>query len=164
MIRLGSNWYITLADLSLILFMVAGHAVTEDGVGAPGPDQVQGNPLPAEGEPVAVYRVAAGAPPLRQWLDSVGQDDRLLLTIIGHHAGPDAAEVTAQAAALAAQAGQQGTGARILVEPGPADELLAVLSYDRPDDGAKVATGKWHGDCSAGPGKGLVPGKDKPCD
>lgn len=156
MIRLGTNWYITLADLSLILFMVAGHAVTENGPAG----QVQGNPLPAEGEPVAVYRVAAGAPPLRQWLQGQAQDDRLRLTIIGHHAGPDATQVTAQAAALAAQAGQQGAGARILVEPGPTDEVLAVLSYDRPDESAA----KWHGDCSAEPSKGNAPGKDTQCD
>lgn len=151
MTRLGSHWYITLADLSLILFMATASAVHEDAS-----PMVEGNPLPAEGEPVAVYRAGAGAPPLRQWLESQGHDDRLRLTIIAHHTGPDAAKVTVQAAALAAEARQQGADARILVEPGVAEEVLAVLAYDRVP--------KWHGDCSAGSSKGHAPGKDTQCD
>jgi len=156
MIRLANNWYITLADLSLILFMVAGHAVTDNGPAAAVSSTVAGNPLPAEGEPVAVYRAGADAPAIARWLQGQLRDDRLRLTVIGHYAGGDAGPVTARAAALAAEARQQGAQARILVEPAPADEVLAVLSYDRAPD--------WHGDCTAVADKGHAPGKDNPCD
>lgn len=151
MSRLGSHWYITLADLSLILFMATASAVHEDAS-----QTVQANPLPAEGEPVAVYRAGADAPPLRQWLASQGQDDRLRLTIIAHHAGADVAVAAQQAAALAAQAGPQGAEARIVVEGGAAAQVLAVLSYDRAP--------AWHGDCRASANQGVTPGKDTQCD
>lgn len=125
MIRLGTGWYITLADLSLILFMVTASAVQEDAEQA-----VRASPLPAEGEPVAVYRAGAGAPPLRDWLAAQGADDRLRLTIIARHGGADAAPVAAAAAAMAREGGKQAAQARIVIEPGPATEVLAVLSYD----------------------------------
>jgi hypothetical protein len=128
MIRLGNHWTITLADLSLILFIIAASALEAPAV--PAPPAALANPLPAEGEPVAVYRAGAGAPPLAEWLAQQAGDDRLQLTIIARYTGTDAAAQAAQAAALAAQAGPQMRDARIVVEPGETAEMLAVLAYD----------------------------------
>lgn len=146
MIRLGTNWYITLADLSLILFMATASAVHQDAAPV-----VEGNPLPAEGEPVAVYRAGPQAPPIREWLAGQAMDDRLRLTIIAHHATGDTAALAAQATQLAIDAGPDGADARIVVEPGPQNEVLAVLSYDRAPE--------WHAGCSDQGSR-----KDKSCE
>lgn len=135
MIRLSYGWYVMLADLALILFMVTAQAV-HDGEA----QQLAGSPLPAEGEPVAVYRPGNGAPPLRQWLAEEAQDQRLRLTVIARYTGPDAQEAALAAARLASDAG--GNQTRVVVEPGQRQELLAVLAFDQVPAG-------WHGDCNA---------------
>lgn len=135
MIRLSYGWYVMLADLALILFMVTAQAVHDGEAHMPA-----GNPLPAEGEPVAIYRTGNGAPPLRQWLAAEAQDQRLRLTVIARYTGADAEEAALAAARLAADAGDNR--ARVVIEPGDRQELLAVLAYDQGPTG-------WHGDCSA---------------
>jgi hypothetical protein len=164
MIRFSNGWAIPLADLALILFMVTAQAVHEGDLGdlggsAPSASAhpVAGNPLPAEGQPLAIYRAGNNAPPLRQWLARQGADDRAQLTIIAHHSGADMAAAVAAATTLAAAAGQ-GAHARIVVEPGAPGEVLAVLAYDRAP--AAAPTG-WHGDCKAGT---MNSRKDTRCD
>ena len=118
--RAGSGWQTVLADLSLILFMVMASAVNEAPASAPAaplPPAV----LPALGDPVALWRQAPGAPPLKDWLASSGPDPRLRLTIL---AAPDAA---IEALALAAGAGRP---ARVLIEPG-GNGISAALTYDQ---------------------------------
>lgn len=136
MIRLSNGWYVMLADLALILFMVTAQAVHE-GDTVP----VAGNPLPAEATPIGIYRPGNGAPDLRQWLAAAGRDERMRLTVIARHTGDDSAAAARAAAALAHDAGE-GSRARIVVEPADKDEVLAVLAYDRAPAG-------WHGDCNA---------------
>jgi hypothetical protein len=105
--RAGSGWQTVLADLSLILFMVMAAAVRQT------PPEVAGQPpppLPALGEPVAVWRAVAGA------------DPKLRLTILA----PARAGTAAQA--LAATAGRS---ARIVLETESDGAVLAALTYDR---------------------------------
>ncbi|MFM5924014.1 MAG: hypothetical protein ACKOPG_07515 [Novosphingobium sp.] len=114
--RMGSGWQTVLADLSLILFMVTASAVSQTPA-VPG----QARPvLPALGEPAAVWRQAAGAPPLASWL-AASPDPRLRLTIV---AAP------AEAAAALKLAGAAGRPARVLVEP-EASGIAATLTYDK---------------------------------
>lgn len=117
--RAGSGWQTAMADLSLILFMVTAVAVNE----RPGPRAAPAAiMLPALGEPVAVWRSAAGAPGLRDWLRETALDPNLRLTLL---ASADQAEA---ALALAAGAGRP---ARIVIEADARGPVAAVLTYDQ---------------------------------
>lgn len=115
--RAGSGWQTVLADLSLILFIVSASAVSQAPPSAPPPITA----LPALGDPVALWRAGAGAPPLKDWLTSAAPDPRLRLTIM---AAP------ADAAAALALAAEAGRPARVLIEPS-AGGLIAALTYDQ---------------------------------
>lgn len=121
--RSVSSWQTVLADLSLILFMVTASALGD--APAPKPLPPPAPPakpaVPALGEPVALWRDAAGAPALKDWLAQSANDPRLRLTIL---ATPENA---ARALALAANASRP---ARIVLEPGRSG-VEAALVYDQ---------------------------------
>ena len=132
-----AGWQTTLADLALILFMVTAAAMAERPETA---DPVEvGNPVPARGEPLAIYRAAPNAPPLADGLAEQPRDARQNLTIIAHYVAGGNAEAAAAAVALASEAGAAGHSARIVVEPGPASELVAVLDFDGRASGTGIA-------------------------
>ena len=56
----SKGWQVIIADLALILFMVTAAAMKR------GREDLASDPLPVRGEPVAIYREAKGAPPVRQ--------------------------------------------------------------------------------------------------
>lgn len=131
---IGAGWQTILADLSLILFMVTAAALAEAPESAPAPAPKPSASAPPASAPraeaVAVWRDDPGAPPLRQWLASIG-DPRLHLTITVAYAPGKRAEAAARAAALAAAAGPRGAEARLVIEPGRPAGISAVLGYDR---------------------------------
>jgi hypothetical protein len=132
--RAGSGWQTVLADLSLILFMTtaATLAATPDDETAGQARTVRTGQAPSPAsEPVAIYRPAAGAPPLSQWLAEQSPDARQRLTIVGHYAPGGQAELLSRIAALANEAGTRLQGVRIVAEPGTPD-LVATLAYDAP--------------------------------
>ena len=150
----GVSWQTILADLSLILFMVTASALANapDGPLGTDPDapprqRPAARPAPPppaitpslRAEPVGVWRPAAGAPTLPQWLHDVAGDPRLRLTITVHYApgGRDAA--LAQAVQLDRAAGGFGQTARIVVEPGQPAGANAVVGYD--SEGTDAAAG-----------------------
>jgi hypothetical protein len=125
--RLSAGWQTTIADLALILFMVTAAAI--DGHD----DPTDSAPSPAaSGEPLAVYRAGEHAPPLREWLAEQAPDERQYLTIVAGYTEGDAAGAAGRALVLAAQAQAVGAAARIVLEPGDGDELVATLAFDRP--------------------------------
>ncbi|WP_428331786.1 hypothetical protein [Novosphingobium sp.] len=153
----STGWQTILADLSLILFMVTASALANAPDGPLGP---AGDPLPAShprapgpapkpapiaalvhAEPIGVWRAAAGAPPLGQWLHDVARDPRLRLTITVHYppdAGPALRKAAlAQALHLDAAAGAHAADARVVVEPGLPAGASAMLGYDA--DGTQIA-------------------------
>lgn len=115
--RAGTGWQTTLADLSMILFLVSAGAVNQ----SPPPDTTAS--LPVVGDPVALWRAGRGGPSLAQWLAAQPVDPRQRLTIV---AAPEAA---AEAQSLAREAGQP---ARVVLDPGQSAAPFAALSYDRP--------------------------------
>lgn len=123
--RAGTGWQYALADLSLILFMVTGAALTQ-AVGKSGSMQ----PSP-QGEPLALWRAGAGAPPLREWLEAQAPDDRQQLTIVARYGAGGQARALEEARTLAVSAGEAGAEARIIVEPGEGG-AAATLAYDVP--------------------------------
>ncbi len=125
--RAGTGWQTTLADLSIILFMVTASVVGQSDA-APLPQAAEPSP---QSQPLAVYRAEAGAPPLREWLGAQSLDVRQQLTIVAQFAPGHQLEALSQAEALAREAGEAGTRARILVEPGTGG-TMASLAYDDP--------------------------------
>lgn len=126
--RAGSGWQTVMADLCLILFMVTAAALSaQRGVSA-SPSRPQ--PAP-RAEPLAVYRPGPGAPPLGDWLAAQAPDPRQQLTVVAHYRPGGEDEALALAARLLAEAGPQGSRARVVVEPGE-DGTLAMLAYDDP--------------------------------
>lgn len=122
--RSASSWQTVLADLSLILFMVTASALGDapEANTPPPPPSVPVQPaIPALGEPVALWREAAGAPALGDWLAQSANDPRLRLTILA------APEQAARALALAATSPRP---ARIVLEPGRSG-VEAALVYDQ---------------------------------
>ena len=142
----AGGWQTIIADLALILFMVSisASAPSPEASRQAAADAAAGieAPAPLPAAPSAIYRVAEGAPTLARWLAGQPRDPRQRLTILARHrAGAEPA--AAAALALAAEARAQGHAARIVIEPAAADELLAMLAFDAPQD-------PWHDDCSAG--------------
>lgn len=119
--RMGSGWQTVLADLSLILFMVTATAVSDLPPRAPKPPPSARVTLPALGDPVAVWRAAAGGPSLAEWLAAQPQDPRQRLTLVA--APADGPAVLSQAAKLPRPA-------RVLIEPGLSSPPYATLTYD----------------------------------
>lgn len=142
-----TGWQTTLADLALILFMVTAAAMAaKPPPEKAGPEKVgaekaveTASPLPASGEPLAIYRVARGAPPLADWLRDQPRDTRQNLTIIARYSAGARDQSTAAANALAAEAGDFGRSARIVVEPAQVSELIAVLDFDGRQSGTRIA-------------------------
>lgn len=127
------GWQTSLADLSLILFMLAAaalHDKPQERAEKPGVSA----PASAQSEPLAVYDAAPDAPPLGAWLDQQAVDPRQQLTITARYGPTPGAREAAlrEAARLLAQAGPAGRAARVVVEPGAGPARVA-LAYDTPD-------------------------------
>lgn len=119
--RAGSGWQYALADLSLILFLVAASAAALPGGGAA--------KAPERSEPVAVYRTGPGAPALKDWLRGQPADPRQQLTILARYGPADLSATMTLAEAMAHEAALTGRRARIVIEPGQGG-ISASLAYD----------------------------------
>lgn len=132
-VRAGTGWQTLMADLSIILFMVTAAALSQSGPGKAQAARAATSTATAEpsqrGEPIAVYRTGAGAPPLGEWLDSQPRDPRQLLTIVSTYAPGKQAEAMARATRLANDAAARAVLTRVVVEPGAGD-ATATLAYD----------------------------------
>jgi len=131
-VRAGTGWQYLLADLSLILFMITAAALaqTED-VSKVAAKAAEYSTLSPQSEPVALYRVESGAPPLGKWLQDQSADARQQLTIVAQYGPGKQAEALRQAETLAREAGEAGAKARIVIEPGQGG-TTAALAYDVP--------------------------------
>lgn len=117
--RAGSGWQTVLADLSLILFMVAASAVS----------QARDDPAAPSGgfamaEPVAVWRPSPAGPTLAGWLADQPTDPRLRLTLFVH------APAGGEGAALRLTA-DAAPDARVVIDREPGPPLEAILAYDQ---------------------------------
>lgn len=142
--RAANGWQTSLADLSLILFMVAAAAASRVPLNAPAAKpasppanarQISAGPSP-QAEPLAVYIAAPDAPSLADWLAQQDDDPRHRLTVTAQYGEGAQAQAKAleQALELAREAGRAGRQARIVVEPGTG-AARAVLAFDAPGAG-----------------------------
>lgn len=131
MIRTANgSWLVPLADLSLILFIVTGGALTaslgrEEDVPATRPESA-----PAEGVAAAVYIDAPGAPPLPQMLAGHPLGAGEQLSVVGYYAPGDRADVVRRTEALAAQAIDAGIAPRVILQPARETLVIARLAHD----------------------------------
>lgn len=135
-VRARGSWPIVIADLALILFLVAAAAMNRHG------EREQSALLPVRAEPLATFRPNARAPSLQEWLAGQPRDDRERLTIVGRYPAGQIAAASKDAIELAFEAEAAGRHARVVLEPAARPDLVAVLAFE--------GTVAWHGDCSAG--------------
>ena len=137
-VRVGTGWQTTIADLSMILFMLTASAVTHQKPQAHAATAAARNteraPIQpaARSEPTAIWIAGEGAPPLETWLAQQPRDSRQQVTVTATYAPGAMDEALAQAQNLARQAGD----ARVVVEPG-SPGVRVVIGYDAPE--AKLA-------------------------
>ena len=81
-----------------------------------------------------MYRAGDDAPPVAQWLAEQAPDERQQLTIVARYRPGHADEVARKALAIAVDAGEMGQSARIVLEQGGSEEVLAILAFDRPPE------------------------------
>lgn len=145
--RSALGWQTSLADLSLVLFLVVATAASKQG--SHGAKAAPSAPAPSApslaastlGEPLAVYAATPDAPPLAEWLGGQVSDPRQQLTITARY-GPEQGEqarAMAEAARLLGEAKAQGRSARVVVEPGAGPARVA-LAFDTPQT-VKLAQG-----------------------
>lgn len=124
----GNSWLTTLADLSIILFMVTAADLSNAKVEADAPENVSA--MVAVSEPVAVFRPEAGKMKLGAWLAGQADDPRQHLTILVRH-GPGSMDAAmARGLELARESESAGKPARIISEQGESDDITAILAYD----------------------------------
>jgi hypothetical protein len=136
-LRTAANWQWILADLALILFLVAltGLPAAEAGTAAPAPAAKPARARPAEiAAAQALYRPLRGGPALGDWLKQQQRDPRATLTIFAAYGegGEGLAWAAARRLAAEAAAADAGLAVRVIIAPGPAADLYASLAYDRP--------------------------------
>lgn len=138
--RTAASWQTSLADLSLILFMISAAAISRQQGYLRQEKQArvqfrEAHAPFAKGTPLAIYIAAPGAPPLARWLAVQASDPRQRVTVTAPY-GPapgDMAQSLAEAGRLASEAEAAGHKARIVVEPGMPPARV-VLAFDDPDE------------------------------
>lgn len=129
----SQSWLMTLADLTIILFMVTAADLSR--ADARVAETAKSVAAIATAEPVAIFRPGNGS--LAAWLAGQPADPRQQLTILVRHARGNQAPAMGKGMAMLEQAQQAGRDARLIVEEGEHSEAAAFLAYDASP--AKVA-------------------------
>ena len=130
LIRSATSWHLILADLALILFLMAAAALEkDDSVASPeGADIVP--PIEAS---QALYRAGPGLVTLAQWLDQQPRDPRAALTVVALHAPGDEDRAWTEARAMEQVATAQGVRVRAIIRPAMQSDIYASLAFDQPE-------------------------------
>lgn len=125
-----TSWQVTLADLSLILFLVtlSGFAARTE-YGKEG--DASATP-PSIAPSQALYRPIEGGQPLGEWLAEQPPDPRATLTIIVRHPDSEAEWALRQAAELHSAGSGANFPIRVIIEEGASRSAHASLAFDRP--------------------------------
>ncbi len=133
-IRTPSSWQLILADLSLILFLIAlaglaGMHQTERNDPQTRPQEAHAPQL-AIAPSQALYRPSASGPSLDHWLAEQPRDHRATLTIFASYRADDRSEIWREAEELARAAETSGVATRIVLTPATRPDLYASLAFD----------------------------------
>ncbi len=127
-----NGWQLILADLALILFLLAVAALS--GVASkPLAGELTETPEPATAPSQALYRKGPGMPSLAQWLSTQPRDPRAALTIYATYEAGTGGQAMAQTQVLSREAIQAGHSPRIIVEPGEVSDVFVSLAFDAAD-------------------------------
>lgn len=139
----STRWEMLLADLSLILFIVAlaglasaqiGQIEGEETAQEPEPDESKSEALQIA-QSQALYRQVEGGPDIAQWLDQQALDPRLTLTIFVDYEEGKEVQAWGEAAALVAAAREKGVGVRTVMNQREAGDIYASLAFDAVPQG-----------------------------
>lgn len=139
-IRGGSGWQTTTADLALILFLITAQAVRDE----PAP-AASASPVIEEKEaPLASSALARHKPErgesVSEWLRTSVTDDRQVATISVSYTSGRRDGALAEGARLLSEAEAAGVAARLVAMPDARDETVIAVDYLRaPGDGTKLA-------------------------
>lgn len=130
MITRGLNtWQLILADLALILFLVALTALVlekDEASAEPSPMQLSAQIAPSQ----SLFRPTASGPSLTRWLGEQTRDPRATLTVVALVSGPLDSETWSRAQALATEASKSDMRVRTVIVEGEESEIYATLAYD----------------------------------
>lgn len=127
--RFGPSWQTTTADLALILFLVVSAAAVDDDAAAVRPPHREVSPV--ETPSTAVYRPGSSMS-LEDWLAGQNEDERLSITVLVQRAGGSRSNSLARGEALLTRIERTGRSAKMVVQPGPQDDISVVMAYDAP--------------------------------
>jgi hypothetical protein len=140
LVRGGQGWQLILADLALILFLLALSALpaAEAETGRKLADrearersaQRVAQPSPEIAAAQALYRPVAGGPSLAAWLADQPRDPRATLTVFVRHRPGDGAAAWDAAKLLADDASASRFAVRTIITAGQTPDLYASLAYD----------------------------------
>lgn len=142
--RSSHSWQLILADLALILFLLALSALPA-AEAETGKKLVEARALSQEARRPAAFEVAAaqalfrpvaGGPSLAEWLASQPRDSRATLTVFVRHPRNGEAAAWSTARSLAREAEASGVAVRTVVSAGEEAEVYASLGYDALVPGA----------------------------
>jgi hypothetical protein len=136
--RSSHGWQLILADLALILFLLALSALpaaeAETGKklieARARSEDVRRPPAFEVAAAQALFRPVAGGPSLGQWLASQPRDPRATLTVFVQHPRNDEATAWSTARSLAREAELSGVAVRTVVSAGEEADVYASLGYD----------------------------------
>ncbi|HSF12433.1 MAG TPA: hypothetical protein VLA50_05615 [Erythrobacter sp.] len=145
--RSSHSWQLILADLALILFLLALSALPA-AEAETGKKLVEARALSQEARRPAAFEVAAaqalfrpveGGPSLAEWLASQPRDPRATLTVFVRYPRNGEAVAWSTARSLAREAEASGVAVRTMVSAGDEAEVYASLGYDALVLGGGVA-------------------------
>ncbi len=150
----ATGWQFILADLALILFLLAltglplepemaqGGDPGEKMLGRKPPRAVRAaspsdpRPSAAVAPAQALYRPITGGPRLADWLAGQPQDPRATLTIFARYPQGEERAAWRAAETLAREAAGSGLAIRTIIAAGDEHDLYASLAYDSPTQAA----------------------------
>lgn len=124
----NTGWLTTLADLSIILFMLTAADLSNAQIDRD--RNVATMKAVVTAEPVAIYRPEPGIMPFGEWLATQPVDNRQRVTVLIRHTGADEQRLIAEGLKLAAPAEQAGKSPRMIVERAERADVVAMLTYD----------------------------------
>ncbi len=119
----SGSWLVPLADLSLILFIVTGGALTSS-LGR------EEDVAPAEGVAAALFVDGPGAPPLVDMLHAHEASQGEQLTVQGYYASGERETVVRRTETLAQQAIAAGVEPRVILQPARETLVIARFAHD----------------------------------
>lgn len=127
----SSNWQTVIADLSLILFLVAAFALGKTGETPPAADQSSSGDKAREGVPISVWRDGPDAIAPYAWLTEQLPDNAARPNMMVRYRDGEFENAWHRASKIRAQLGPSGENMRILLQPAQYDSVEIYLQHDR---------------------------------